>query len=253
MNERSCAKSPALRMRGIEVKRGARATLHVPELDIAPGEVVTLAGPNGAGKSTLLQVAALLLQPAKGEILISGELASHKRSLALRRRIAMVFQSPLLFDLSVLDNAASGLRFRGVGRHDAEARAREWLQRFGVGHLADRAARTLSGGEAQRVSLARAFAVDPMLILLDEPFAALDPPSRSRLVPDLARNLRESGAAAAIVTHDLDEALALGDRLGILLDGRIAQLDNPGTLLALPADQDVAEFIRGSSRLPALI
>jgi tungstate transport system ATP-binding protein len=248
MTDRDCEECIVLRLREIEVLRGSRATLVVPEFEVMPGEVVTLAGPNGAGKSTLLQVAALLLRPAKGGVWIGGELADPRRTLALRRKIAMVFQSPLLFDVNVLANVASGLRFRGIARNEAESKAKEWLTRFDIDHLAGRASRTLSGGEAQRVSLARAFAVDPMLILLDEPFSALDQPTRASLVPDLARSLRETGTTAVIVTHDLDEALALGDRLGIVLDGRIAQLDLPKVVLEAPATPEVASFTRGSLR-----
>jgi tungstate transport system ATP-binding protein len=241
--------TPVLRLQGIVVRRGERATLHVPLLEVHQGEIITLAGPNGAGKSTLLQVAALLLKPETGEVWIGGELAQPKRAVALRRRIAMVFQSPLLFDVKVLQNVASGLRFRGVRRQEAEDRGKAWLAKFGVEQLADRSARALSGGEAQRVALARAMAVDPILLLLDEPFGALDAPTRSAIVPDLVRNLRETGTAAIVVTHDFDEALALGDRLGIVLEGQIAKLDVPAKVLSLPATDAVADFIHGSMRL----
>jgi tungstate transport system ATP-binding protein len=241
-----------LRLREIVVRRGERATLRVPEFEVRRGEIVTLAGPNGAGKSTLLQVAALLLKPESGEVWIGGELAQPKRAVALRRRIAMVFQSPLLFNVRVLENVTSGLSFRGVSRQEADIRGKAWLAKFGVEHLASRPARALSGGEAQRVALARVMAVDPILLLLDEPFGALDAPTRSAIVPDLVRNLRETGTAAIIVTHDFEEALALGDRLGIVLEGRIAQLDVPSTVLASPASEEVALFIRGSLRLPRM-
>jgi tungstate transport system ATP-binding protein len=241
-----------LRLREVVVRRGERATLRVPEFEIRRGEIVTLAGPNGAGKSTLLQVAALLLKPESGEVWIGGELAEAKRAVALRRRIAMVFQSPLLFNVRVSENVTSGLRFRGVSHHEADMRGKVWLAKFGVEHLANRPARALSGGEAQRVALARAMAVDPILLLLDEPFGALDAPTRSAIVPDLVRILRETGTAAIIVTHDFEEALALGDRLGIVLDGRIAQLDVPEKVLASPASEEAAIFIRGSLRLPRM-
>jgi tungstate transport system ATP-binding protein len=158
----------------------------------------------------------------------------------------------LLFNVRVLENVTSGLAFRGVSHHEADSRGKAWLAKFGVEHLASRPARALSGGEAQRVALARAMAVDPILLLLDEPFGALDAPTRSAIVPDLVRNLRETGTAAIIVTHDFEEALALGDRLGIVLDGRIAQLDVPEKVLAYPASDEVAIFIRGSLRLPRM-
>ena len=224
--------SPVLRLCGVIVRYGQHVVLDLPELRVAPGEVLAIMGPNGAGKSTLLHVAALLRRPQRGEVWIAGERATRRRERALRRRTAMVLQEPLLFDVSVVANAASGLRFRGLGRRDAEHRAREWLERFGVGHLAARNARTLSGGEAQRVSLARAFAVEPELLVLDEPFAALDPATRETIVPELAVQLRETRTAAVIVTHDASEAVALADRLLVLVEGRIARCERTGVVLA---------------------
>ena len=185
-------------------------------------------GPNGAGKTTLLHVAALLQWPETGEVWIGGERATRRRARVLRRRTAMVLQAPLLFDVSVLTNAASGLRFRGTGRREAERRAMDWLERFGVGHLVRQNARRLSGGEARRVSLARAFAVEPELLLLDEPFAALDPQTREALVPELATRLRETQTTAVIVTHDPQEALSLADRLLVLANGHVTSLGRPG-------------------------
>ncbi|MDP9355249.1 MAG: ATP-binding cassette domain-containing protein, partial [Chloroflexota bacterium] len=135
-----------------------RVVLEVPALEIGEGETLSLIGPNGAGKSTLLQLAALLRRPDAGEVLLRGERATRSSTARLRRRVAVVFQDPLLFDVGVLANVAAGLRFRGVARPEAEQTAAAWLTRFGVRHLADRNARALSGGEAQRVSLARAFA-----------------------------------------------------------------------------------------------
>jgi tungstate transport system ATP-binding protein len=223
---------PVLRLCGVTVQHGDRLVLDVPELAVASGEVLAIMGPNGAGKSTLLYVAALLRRPRSGEVWIAGERASRRIERALRRRTAMVLQEPLLFDVSVVANAASGLRFRGVRKRDAEQRARLWLARFGIDHLAARNARTLSGGEAQRASLARAFAVEPELLLLDEPFAALDPATRASLVPELAVQLRETQTAAVIVTHDATDARALADRLLVLVDGRVARCDRTDSVLA---------------------
>jgi tungstate transport system ATP-binding protein len=216
---------PVLQLRGVTVRYGQHVALDLLELSVAPGEILAIMGPNGAGKSTLLHVAALLRRPQSGEVWIAGERATRRTEGALRRRTAMVLQEPLLFDVSVVANVASGLRFRGMRRREAEHRAREWLEHFGVDHLASQNARTLSGGEAQRTSLARAFAVEPELLLLDEPFAALDPATRGSLVPELAMKLRETQTAAVIVTHDATDASALADRLVVLVNGRIAQCD----------------------------
>lgn len=234
---------PALLLRGVEVRHGGRLVLTVPEFAVGAGETVALMGPNGAGKSTLLHAAALLRRPKAGEVRIGGERATRRTERTLRRRTAMVLQAPLLFDVSVLANAASGLRFRGVGRREAERRAAESLERFGVAALARRNARTLSGGEAQRVSLARAFAVEPELLLLDEPFSGLDAPTRSALVPELAARLRETGTAAIVATHDRAEAAALGDRLAILIGGRIAQVGPPAEVFGDPASAEIAATV----------
>lgn len=247
------AGTPALEMRGVRLRVGDRDLLDVPDLRLAPGEILALVGPNGVGKSTLLQVAALLRRPDAGEMLICGEVATRRSTPRLRRRLALVFQDPLLFDVGVLANVASGLRFRRVGRQEAERTATAWLDRFGVAHLAGRSVRTLSGGEAQRVSLARAFATGPEMLLLDEPFAALDPPTRAALVPDLAAQLRATGTAAIIVTHDQAEALSLGDRLGVLLGGRIAQLGAPADVVARPGTVAVASFLGVANLLPVRV
>src|SRR5918993_2315032 len=156
---------PVLRLSGVIVRYGQCVVLDLPELRVAPGEVLAIMGPNGAGKSTLLHVAALLRRPQTGDVWIAGERATRRTERALRRQTAMVLQEPLLFDVSVVANAASGLRFRGVGHREADQCAREWLARFGVGHLSLRNARTLSRGGAPRVSPARAFAVAAELLL----------------------------------------------------------------------------------------
>jgi tungstate transport system ATP-binding protein len=224
--------APVLRFCGVTVRYGPRVVLDLPELTVRAGEVVAIMGPNGAGKSTLLHVAALLVRPQIGTVWIGGERSTRRTDRALRQRTAMVLQEPLLFDVSVLANAASGLRFRGVAKREAERRATAWLKQFGVGHLASKHARTLSGGEAQRTSLARAFAVEPELILLDEPFAALDPATRESLVPELAARLHDTQTAALIVTHDATDAIALADRLLVLVNGCIAQCDRTDIVLA---------------------
>jgi len=221
-----------------------RPRLEVEAVAILEGEVLAIIGPNGAGKSTLLRVLGLLEPPTAGEVRFRGEPVGAGASLlALRRRMASVFQEPLLCDATVLRNARLGLTLRGVPGAEADRRVRPWLERLGIAHLAGRSARTLSGGEAQRTSLARAFAVEPEVLLLDEPFSGLDPSAREALLGDLERVLRETGTTAVFVTHDREEALRLGDRVAVMMGGRILQLARPEEVFAAPVSEEVARFV----------
>src|SRR5262249_8049316 len=159
---------PVVALHGIRVIRGARTVLDVPELTVEVGEVLAVIGPNGAGKSTLLRVMGLLETPTAGSVRFQGERVSPPDGLPVRRRMASVFQDPLLTDATVRDNVALGLRFRGADTARGAARITEWLEQLGIVDLAGRQARTLSGGEAQRTALARALVLEPELLLLDE-------------------------------------------------------------------------------------
>jgi molybdopterin-binding protein len=234
--------SAKVELKGISVRRDGRTVLEVGHLAIEAGEVLAILGPNGAGKSTLLQVAALLSRPRCGEVLFDGAPVKGD-SLAVRRRLAVAMQDALLVEGSVLENVALGLKLRGAGRKARAQAARAWLARFGIGELADRPATRLSGGEAQRASLARAFAVQPDVLFLDEPFAGLDEPTRRALLDDLAAVVRETGVTTVFVTHDRDEALHLADRVGIVLGGRLRQIGPPAEVFGAPADEEVAAFI----------
>ncbi len=249
------AKGEALaRVEDLVVRRGARAVLQVSHLDIQRGESLAVIGPNGAGKSTLLLALALLVRPSEGQVWFDGEPVTHATDLTrLRRRMAVVFQEPLLVDQSVFHNVALGLRLRGLRGPEVEQRVVAWLERLGIAHLARRSARSLSGGEAQRTSLARAFALQPDLLLLDEPFAALDAPTRAGLVDQVGGIVRDMGLTTVVVTHDRDEALALGDRLAVLMDGRLAQVGPPDQVFAAPADEQVAQFVGVETILPGQV
>jgi molybdopterin-binding protein len=218
-------------------------TLWVPKLDVMAGEVLAIIGPNGSGKSTLLRVLGLLERPAAGQVLIGGRPVDARDALPERRRMATVFQEPLLADTTVTDNVALGLRFRGVAAPQIERRVSRWLARFGLDGLAGRAARTLSGGEAQRVALARALVLEPEVLLLDEPFASLDQPSRTALIADLGTVLREDRITTVLVTHHRGEAQALADRVAVLIAGRLCQLDETARVFHAPASEDVARFV----------
>ena len=237
-------KTALLQVDGLRIRRGGVQVLDLPRFSISAEEKVAVIGPNGAGKSSLLLGLACLIQRECGTISFQGEEVTPREEISFRRRIAMVFQEPLLFDTTVLDNVAEGLRIRGWGRAEARKAAMESLELFKVGHLDGRSAHKLSGGEAQRVSLARAFAVRPKLILMDEPFSSLDLPTRILLAEDLGRILHESGTAALIATHDRIEALRVVDRLVVMDGGKIIQEGTPQEVIAQPANAFVAAFRR---------
>lgn len=231
-----------LGLRDVVVERARRRILDVPKLDVNRGEVLAVVGPNGAGKSTLVQVMALLERPKSGSVLFEGRPVTGS-PLPYRRRMAVVFQEPLLLDTSVQSNVRSGLALRGLPGSEQRRRAAEWMERFGIAGLAGRSARTLSGGEAQRTSLARAFALEPELLFLDEPFAALDAPTREALIDDLDGALAGRNMTTVFVTHDRSEALRLGDRVAVLMDGRIRQTGTPSDVFGAPVDEQVAAFV----------
>ena len=247
------APTPLVELREIVVMRGARPVLAVEHLAVAEGETLAIVGPNGAGKSTLLLMLASLVRPQSGRLLLRGSPVGRRDELAHRRRIGLVLADPLLFGASVFANVASGLRFRGVPDDEVRERVARWLDRLGVGHLSDRPARQISSGEAQRVSLARAFVLEPDLLLLDEPFASVDAATRAQLVDDLDDLLRTTPVTCVVVTHDLDEAVRVGDRMAVLVDGRIRQEGVPEAVLAAPVDAEVAAFVGADTRIPGRV
>ena len=230
-------------LEGVRVARGTKTVLDVPALSVEEGEVLGIMGPNGAGKSTLLRVLGLLESPDTGSVTFRGRPVTMAAGLPVRRRMASVFQDPLLADASVLDNVALGLRFRGVARDAIRPRVTRWLERFGIASLAARRARTLSGGEAQRTALARALVVEPELLLLDEPFSALDQPTRDALLRDLRGILSAERVTTVLVTHHRGEALALGDRLAVLIGGAILQVGPAAEVFRAPTSAEVAQFV----------
>jgi molybdate transport system ATP-binding protein len=197
------------------------------DIAVATGETLVVLGPNGAGKTTLLRCLAGLL-PICGRVTLDDETLEDTdagvRVPTERRPIGFVFQDYLLFPrMSVVDNVAFGLRARGRAREEAREEARGWLERMGLGDKATALPAALSGGQAQRVALARALAISPRLLLLDEPLAALDAGARGELRRDLRRHLSSFAGTRLLVTHDPVEAIALGDRLVVIEDGRVVQ------------------------------
>lgn len=235
---------PLIAATDLRVHRGGRLVLHIPDFSVAAGEVLAVVGPNGSGKTTLLQSLALLL-PAPMTYRFDGRLADLPRqALALRREMAVVFQRPLLVDGRVYDNVALGLRLRRLPRAEVHARTMAALAMFGVQDLTRRHARALSGGEAQRVSLARAMAIRPRVLFLDEPFAALDVLTRAGILQDLRRVLHDQGMTALFVTHDFTEIPPLADRLAVLIDGRVVQTGSPRAVFRHPVNAMVQRLVR---------
>ena len=218
------------------------------ELAVATGEVVAVLGPNGAGKTTLLRALAGLLPREAGRVVLDGEVVEDVAAGTWvpphRRGVGVVFQDALLFPhLSVVENVAFGLRARGRRRIPARQSATEWLARVGLAAEAGRRPATLSGGEAQRVAVARALATEPRLLLLDEPFAALDLPARAALRRDLRAHLAGFQGTRVVVTHDPLEAAVLADRMVVLEEGRVVQTGPPADVAARPRTRYVADLV----------
>jgi len=226
------------------IQRNGRDALRIDSLDIKRGETLAVVGPNGAGKSTLLLALARLLRPADGEVVFNGNPLSRLDDLEYRRKISFVFQDPLLLDMTVEQNIALGLKFRNTPKEETHARVWRWIKHLGIESLAKRRASQLSGGEAQRVSLARAFVLEPELLLLDEPFAALDPPTRVKLLQDLSALLAEEHRTAVFVTHNLNEAAKLSHRVAVIVDGMLRQVGTAKQIKSRPADETVKAFLQ---------
>jgi tungstate transport system ATP-binding protein len=233
----------SIEITGIQIRRNEQVVLDVEHLSIQRGETLGVIGPNGAGKSTLLLALAHLIKPTRGEISFDGKSLSEWNDLEYRRRISFVFQVPLLMDMTVGQNVALGLKFRGVSKQETLERVGRWIKALGVESLAQRRASQLSGGEAQRVSLARALVLNPELLLLDEPFAALDPPTRQKLIEDLSGLLAEDQRTAVFVTHNLNEAAKLSHRIAVIINGVVRQVGTAKQIKREPADEMVRAFL----------
>ena len=233
-----------IQIRNLLIQRGGRNTLEIDSLEIARGETLTVVGPNGSGKSTFLLALAHLLKPARGNIQFEGKSVSQWNDLEYRRRISFVFQAPLLMDMSVEQNVGLGLKFRGVSKEETQERVGKWIKALGIESLSKRRASQLSGGEAQRVSLARAFVLEPDLLLLDEPFVALDPPTHTRLLDDLSNILKQDHRTAVFVTHNLREAAKVSNRIAVVIGGVLRQVGTAKQIKSHPADETVRAFLQ---------
>ncbi|MFG2073548.1 quaternary amine ABC transporter ATP-binding protein [Nonomuraea maritima] len=234
-------------------KTGCTAAVRDVSFEVRPGEVFVVMGLSGSGKSTLVRCLTRLIEPSAGEVTIGGEdvrAASPARLREIRRhQVSMVFQHfGLLPHRKVIDNVAYGLEIQGVPRQERHARAAEILSLVGLEGYAGSFPDQLSGGMQQRVGLARALAVDPQVMLFDEPFSALDPLIRRDMQAEVIRLHREVGKTMVFITHDLSEALKLGERIAIMRAGAIVQLGTAEELVGAPADDYVADFVRDVPR-----
>jgi len=241
-----------LELRGLTVAYGEVTALAELDLSVAPGEVLALLGPSGSGKSTLLHTVAGFHAPRAGEVWLNGRCVSSATSTVApeRRELAMVFQNYALWPhLTALDTVAYPARRRGQKRASARAQAQLILERLNIGHLADRHPAELSGGEQQRVGLARALARQASLYLFDEPTAHLDAHVRGVFLAELVTRQRDTGAAAVYAAHDAEESLGLADRVALLAAGRVIQVGTPQQVYDEPVSQLAAQLTGSCSVL----
>jgi spermidine/putrescine ABC transporter ATP-binding subunit len=233
---------PAVQLDGVTKRFGDSVALHEAWLKIRPSEFMTLLGPSGCGKTTLLNLVAGFLEADNGEIFIDGDLVTE--TPAHRREIGIVFQNYALFPhMSVAGNIAYGLKTRGVDKKEIVRRVDDALALVKLTGFADRKPRRLSGGQQQRVALARALVIKPKVLLLDEPFSALDKNLRGSMQVELKQIQRELGVTTIFVTHDQGEALSMSDRIAVMSAGRIRQIAAPDDVYRRPADRFVASFV----------
>lgn len=226
---------------GLRVSFGERRVLDVEHISLLEGELLAVLGPNGSGKSTLLRAMAMLEPHAVGKIRYRG-LTGAAAERALRRSSTAVLQRPHFWRADVAFNIGLGLRLRRKASRDVAARVRKFAHLLNIGDLLNREVSSLSAGQAQRVALARALVIEPDVLFLDEPTANLDGAARASLREDLERLSRERAGSIFLVTHDLNEALSLADRVAVLADGRVVQVGTPSELYERPADPYVARL-----------
>jgi len=246
--------SPALECVGLSVGYGERPVLTAVDLAVAPGEVLALLGPSGSGKTTLLHAVAGFVTPSAGEVRLAGRAVSGPGRSAPPedRAVGMVFQNYALWPhLSVLDIVGYPMRRRGVDRAAARRAAADLLERMDIAALGNRRPAELSGGEQQRVGLARALAREPAIYLFDEPTAHLDAQLRTAILEEVARRRAAVGAAALYATHDAAEALAIADRVAVVRAGRLVQVGTPEEVYDRPLDLHVARLSGPTSVLDA--
>ncbi|MGO7367130.1 glycine betaine/L-proline ABC transporter ATP-binding protein [Rhizobium leguminosarum] len=257
--DKSAAAMKSIKERGLgkkEVLKEFNCVVGVSDasIEVRRGEIFCIMGLSGSGKSTLIRLLNKLITPSSGKVLVKGRDLAALSPVDLRqmraRNIGMVFQSvALLPHRTVLENAAFGLEVQGIAKPERNKTAVAALEKVGLADWVSRYPNELSGGMQQRVGLARALASDPEIILMDEPFSALDPLIRRQLQDEFRQLTKALGKSAVFITHDLDEAIRIGDRIAIMKDGVIIQTGTAEEIILNPADAYVAEFVAGISRL----
>ncbi len=225
-----------------------RIVLDVPRLQIFKGELLAVVGPSGAGKSTLLRLLNFLEMPEAGRLFFDGTAVSPDLPLATRRRVTTVFQTPNLLNRSVYANVQYGLKLRGLAVENG--RIDHWLARLGLGDFRHQPAKKLSAGEAQRVSLARALAIQPDVLLLDEPTANLDPANVALIEQIVQEDCRQRGTTVVLVTHNIFQAKRIADRVGLLIGGKLVEVAETAVFFGNPSRPETAAFVRGDLVVP---
>ncbi|MBT2693200.1 ABC transporter ATP-binding protein [Bacillus sp. ISL-55] len=220
--------------KNLEVRAGKKVLLSIPHFELHEGEILGVMGPNGAGKSTFIKALALLEKPAQGTIFLKGKDITNDLSLDMRRKFAVAMQQPLLLDTTVFQNVAVGLKLRKLPKQEVKEKVAYWLEKFQISSLAKKHAANLSGGEAQRVNLARAMVLEPEVLFLDEPFSALDFPTKVQLLKDIKTIIQQTNTTTVFVSHDLMELKFLANTLAILMDGELKQTGPTEEVLASP-------------------
>ena len=247
--KRACTPKTAYALGNVSFTYGGPWTLAVPDLEIPAGKVTAFVGPNGSGKTTLLHLLAFLASPRKGEIRFFGETPSAKRLRPLRLRASLLLQSPYLFDTTVFRNVAWGLKLRGVPAEARERKVRSALEQVGLSRYEHHPAAALSGGEAQRLALARLLALDTEVLLLDEPTSHLDRESRTRIEETLMERVRDRSTTVVLSTHDLSSAYRLEARVWRLEAGRLIEGDPENLFRGRAVPDEPGIFDTGKVRL----
>ncbi|MBS3969615.1 MAG: ABC transporter ATP-binding protein [Clostridia bacterium] len=242
---------PILEAKDLLWKVKGKTIVRVNRFQICPGEHVALIGPNGSGKSTLIKFLAFLQKPSAGEIVFQG-IGPNSSIIYKRRQMAVVFQEPLLLNMNVYDNIAYGLKLRKANINIRE-RVDYWLDKLSISHLKSRYPKNLSGGEAQRTSIARALALEPKILFLDEPFTALDAPTKAQLLEEMNLLIRQSSITSIFITHDFSEIPFMADKVYVMSEGEIVQQGPLEDIFYRPVNEVVASLVGADNQYEVTI